>query len=165
MTTSTASTPLDLSFERVIDIPPALVWLAWTTPMHLLKWFTPAPWQTVDCEMDLRPGGLFRTVMRSPEGQAFPNLGCYLEIVPHQKLVWTNALAAGFRPTKLSSALPCDEFAITATISLAPHAAGTHYKAHVAHADEASRQKHADMGFEAGWGKALDQLVAHMKTI
>ena len=49
---------------------------AWTTPEHLKKWFTPAPWTTVDCEIDLRPGGIFRTVMRSPEGQEFPNVGC-----------------------------------------------------------------------------------------
>jgi uncharacterized protein YndB with AHSA1/START domain len=119
--------------------PPALVWLAWTTPEHLKKWFTPAPWQTVDCEINLRPGGVFRTVMRSPEGQEFPNLGCYLEIIPNEQLVWT-------------SALPCDQFAITATISLAPHGSGTQYSARVAHADEASRQKHADMKFEEGWG-------------
>jgi uncharacterized protein YndB with AHSA1/START domain len=165
MTTPPTLDVFDLAFERVIDIPPALVWLAWTTPEHLKKWFTPVPWQTVDCEIDLRPGGVFRTVMRSPEGQEFPNLGCYLEIVPNERLVWTNALAPGFRPTKLTSALPCDQFAITATISLAPHGQGTKYSARVAHADEASRQKHADMKFEEGWGKALDQLVAHVKSL
>jgi uncharacterized protein YndB with AHSA1/START domain len=56
---------LDLVFDRTIDIPRELVWTAWTTPEHLKHWFTPAPWQTVDCEIDLRPGGIFRTVMRS----------------------------------------------------------------------------------------------------
>jgi activator of Hsp90 ATPase-like protein len=72
---------LDLLLERVVDVPPELVWAAWTTPEHVKKWFTPAPWTTVDCEIDLRPGGIFRFVMRSPEGQEFPNVGCYLEIV------------------------------------------------------------------------------------
>ncbi|HEY2939715.1 MAG TPA: SRPBCC domain-containing protein [Gaiellaceae bacterium] len=38
---------------------PELVWMAWTQPEHLKKWFTPAPWTTVDCEIDLRPGGVF----------------------------------------------------------------------------------------------------------
>src|SRR6266850_1118177 len=72
---------LDLVLERIIDVPQELVWAAWTTPEHLKHWFTPVPWKTVDCEIDLRPGGIFRTVMRSPEGQEFPNLGCYLEII------------------------------------------------------------------------------------
>lgn len=68
---------LDLVIERIVDVPPELVWKAWTSPEHLKPWFTPVPWKTVDCEIDLRPGGMFRTVMRSPEGQEFPNVGCY----------------------------------------------------------------------------------------
>ncbi len=78
---------LDLLLERVTDVSREQVWAAWTTPDRIKKWFTPAPWKTVDCEIDLRPGGIFRTVMRSPEGEIFPNAGCYLEIVENQKLV------------------------------------------------------------------------------
>ena len=89
---------LDLSFERWVDIPPALVWAAWTEPEHLKQWFTPAPWTTTDCAIDLRPGGLFHTVMRSPEGASHQNFGCYLEVVPTARLVWTTAMRAGFRP-------------------------------------------------------------------
>jgi uncharacterized protein YndB with AHSA1/START domain len=84
---------LDLVLERIVDVSRELVWMAWTPPEHLKKWFTPLPWTTVDCEIDLRPGGIFRTVMRSPEGQEFPSVGCYLEIVNTEKLVWTNVLA------------------------------------------------------------------------
>ena len=58
---------LDLVLKRVVDISPELVWIAWTTPDHLKKWSTPAPWQTMDCEIDLRSGGAFRTVMRPPD--------------------------------------------------------------------------------------------------
>ena len=76
---------LDLLLERVVEVPPELVWAAWTQPEHLKKWFTPAPWTTVDCEIDLRPGGIFRTVMRSPEGQEFPHEGCYLEILENRR--------------------------------------------------------------------------------
>jgi len=68
---------LDLVRERIVDVPRELVWLAWTSPEHVKKWFTPAPWTTVDCEIDLRPEGIFRTVMRSPEGQDSNNIGCY----------------------------------------------------------------------------------------
>ena len=95
---------LDLVLERVVDVPPNLVWAAWTRPDYVKKWFTPAPWQTIDCEIDLRPGGIFCTVMRSPEGQDFPNTGCYLEVIENEKLVWTAALTAGYRPQNAPSA-------------------------------------------------------------
>ncbi|MCH8619275.1 SRPBCC family protein [Undibacterium sp. TS12] len=148
---------LDLVLERIVDIPPALVWAAWTTPAHILEWFTPAPWKTVDCEIDLRPGGIFRTVMRSPEGMDHDNVGCYLEVVPGKKLVFTDALGPGFRPTGNSF--------MTATITFEPHEAGTKYTAVVLHKSVEDRKKHEEMGFHHGWGTALDQLVAHMKGI
>ena len=81
MTQSPSSQPdprLDLVLQREIDVPRALVWAAWTEPEHLVKWFAPAPWTITECEIDLRPGGSLRFVMRSPEGQDFPNVGCYL---------------------------------------------------------------------------------------
>ncbi len=156
---------LDLVFERIIDVPRDLVWTAWTTPELLKKWFTPAPWMTVDCEIDLRSGGIFRTVMRSPEGQDFPNIGCYLEIAKNEKLVWTNVLAPGYRPSKTPAALPCDAFSFTAVISLAPHERGTKYTALVIHGEQEARKKHEDMGFHEGWGKALGQLVTLAKKM
>jgi uncharacterized protein YndB with AHSA1/START domain len=156
---------LDLHFERIVDISPELIWAAWTTEEHILSWFTPVPWRTVECEIDLRPGGIFRTVMQSPEGEKFPGMGCYLEIIPNETLVWTNALEPGYRPASQKSVLPCDSFFFTAVISLKPHAKGTHYSALVIHRDEEGRNKHDDLGFHEGWGKALDQLVAYMKNV
>jgi uncharacterized protein YndB with AHSA1/START domain len=153
---------LDLVLERFVEVSPELVWMAWTQPEHLKPWFTPAPWTTVDCEIDLRAGGVFRTVMRSPEGQDYPNLGCYLEVVPNRKLVWTDALEAGFRPSRRDAHLG---FRFTAAIILEPQGKGTKYTAIVMHSDEASREKHDAMGFQDGWGKALEQLVAHVKTV
>jgi uncharacterized protein YndB with AHSA1/START domain len=150
----------DLVLERTVDVPPELVWMAWTKPEHLKKWFTPVPWSTVDCEIDLRPGGIFRTVMRSPEGEDTHNVGCYLEIIPSRKLVWTDALEADFRPSRHPSQLP---FRFTATILLEPHGAGTKYTAIVMHKDEESRAKHDAMGFRDGWGQAFEQLVEHVK--
>lgn len=90
---------LDLVLERIVDVPRELVWKVWTTPEHLKPWFCPSPWKTIDCEIDLRPGGIFRTTMQSPEGENFPNLGCYLEVIPNERLVWTDALQPGFRPS------------------------------------------------------------------
>ena len=96
---TTAPDPkLDLVLERTVDVPPELVWLAWTTPEHICKWFTPKPWTTTSCEIDLRPGGAFKAIMCSPEGKEFPNVGCYLEIVPNRRLVFTDALLPGYAP-------------------------------------------------------------------
>lgn len=148
---------LDLVLERVVDVPRELVWAAWTKPEHLSKWFTPAPWTVADCEIDLRPGGIFRTVMRSPEGKEFPNIGCYLEVVPNERLVWTDALLPGYRPAE-------NPF-MTAIITLESQGNGTRYTAVAIHRDDAGRKKHEDMGFYQGWGKALDQLVAVAKTM
>lgn len=149
----------DLVLERVVDVSPELVWKAWTEPEHVVKWFTPEPWSTTECQIDLRPGGIFRTVMRSPEGEDFPNVGCYLEIVPNRKLVWTDALEEAYRP-----ALPSPHgFRLTAALLLEPQGKGTKYTAIAMHGDAEGRKKHEEMGFHEGWGKALDQLVAYTK--
>lgn len=148
---------LDLVLERVVDVPPEKVWAAWTRPEHLVKWFTPRPWSTVDCEIDLRPGGIFRTVMRSPEGEDHDNVGCYLEVVENERLVFTDALGPGWRPNP--------EPFMTAVVSIEPHGDGTKYTAIALHKDEADRAKHEEMGFHEGWGKALDQLVEHAKSL
>src|SRR3569833_3957899 len=117
---------LDLVLERVVDVPRELVWKAWTTPDHLKKWFTPRPWTTPECEIYLRPGGIFRMVMRGPEGEQHTNLGCYLEVVENERLVWTNALLPGFRPAGHApdGTADCTRLLFTATLTLAPHGAG-----------------------------------------
>lgn len=148
---------LDLMLERVVDVPPRLVWKAWTEPEHLKVWYCPRPWSVSECEMDLRPGGLFRTIMRGPEGQEFPHEGCFLEVVPQERLVFTDALLAGYRP----AAKPF----MTAVVTIQAEGSGTRYTAMALHNDEAARLRHEEMGFHVGWGIALDQLVAHAKTL
>ncbi len=145
----------DLILERVTDVSPALIWAAWTEPERLKQWFAPKPWTTADCEIDLRVGGLCKTTMRSPEGQDFPNAGCYLEITPHQKLVFTDALGANFRPSEKPF--------ITVSITLEPHGTGTKYTVIAMHKDEAGRQTHEDMGFQTGWGICYDQMIELLK--
>jgi uncharacterized protein YndB with AHSA1/START domain len=158
---------LDLKLERIIGVPPSSVWRAYTEPELLKKWFCPTPWKTIDAELDVRPGGIFRTTMQSPEGQEFPNMGCYLETIKNERIVWTNAMLPGFRPAPVNA--PCGdeavEFMFTALIEMMPHgASGTRYRATVTHANEAGCKAHAAMGFEGGWSAALDQLVAMVKS-
>jgi len=154
---------LDLVLERVVDVPPSLVWACWTMPKHLKKWFTPAPWKTIKAEVDLQPGGRFHFVMQSPEGENFPNTGCFLEVVKNERLAWTNALQPGYRPAVLGSGEM--DFPFTAVVSMKKHGKGTKYTAMAIHRDESARKVHEGMGFRDGWGKALDQLVALAKKM
>jgi len=143
---------LDLVLERVIDVPREAVWKAWTRPELLERWFCPAPWRVVDCEIDLRPGGVFRTEMRGPDGETSGGAGCWLEVVPNEKLVWTDALLPGFRPAP--------EPFFSAEIRLEAVGTRTRYTAIARHATSEARKRHEEMGFHEGWGRALDQLVA-----
>lgn len=147
---------LDLVLERDIDVPVEAVWKAWTTPSSLREWFVPKPWSITACEMDVRPGGLFSTTMRSPEGEEFPNVGCYLEVVPNERLVFTDTLLAGYRPS------PKPFF--TAVLELSPDGQGTRYRAVAIHGNEDNRKNHEEMGFHEGWGIVVDQMVAHIKA-
>lgn len=146
-----ANPTLDLVLERKVDTTPEQLWKAWTTPELLKQWFCPRPWTVSQCALDLVPGGRFLTVMRSPEGEEFPNEGCFLEIVPNRKLVFTDALLPGYRPAK--------EPFFTAIVTFTPETDGTLYRALARHGNEETRKKHEQMGFHEGWGVALDQLL------
>lgn len=149
---------LDLVLERTIEAPREVLWTALTKPEHVRQWFTPKPWIITDCEIDLRPGGLFRTRMQSPDGKEVNDRRCcYLEIVQNERLVWTDALLPGYRPSG-------DPF-ITAVISLQSQGEATRYTATAIHRDEATRNSHEEMGFYDGWGTVADQLAGYVKTI
>jgi len=153
---------LDLSLERTIDAPRSLIWKAWTDPEHVKKWWAPAPWTTSQCEMDLRPGGVFRTVMRSPEGQEFPHVGCFLELIENEKMVMTNALEPGYRPASVGKGgemADCADIPFTSVLTLKERGGKTHYSVNVLHKDEAGRRRHEEMGFHDGWNMCLDQLI------
>lgn len=147
---------LDLILERNVATPIELVWAAWTEPKHLMHWFTPAPWKTIECDIDLRPGGLFRTVMLSPENTKHENIGSYLEIVPLKKLVFTDSFLPDYRPVESSF--------FSAILLLERDGEGTQYTVIGRHKNIEDCRKHNEMGFHPGWNAALDQLVEYMKT-
>jgi uncharacterized protein YndB with AHSA1/START domain len=150
---------LDLVLERTIPVSPANVWAAWTDPALMVQWFTPAPWKTVSAEVDLRPGGGNCVTMESPEGERFPNSGCYLVVEPERLLVFTSVMGADFRPIAVENG--AEDLPFTGRIELTPtDDGGIHYRAIALHADESGSARHASMGFHEGWGAALDQLVA-----
>lgn len=147
---------LDLVLEREIDVPVELVWKAWTTPEHLRHWFAPKPWLITACEVDLRPGGTLSFTMRSPEGQEYPNTQCYLEVVPFERLITTDTLLGGYRPSS-------NPF-FTAVLEMSRNGTGTHYRATALHGNDEARKKHEEMGFQNGWGTVLTQMVEYIKA-
>ena len=142
---------LDLVIDRVLPVSPEKIYRAWTTAAHIKRWFVPRPWHVSDCELDLRPGGRFFTVMNGPNGERFENMGCYLEVVPNERLVFTDTLLPGFRPS------PNPFF--TAFLILEPHPDGARYIAIARHGNPETCQKHEQMGFHNGWNVVVDQLV------
>lgn len=146
----------DLVLERVVPISPRELWQGWTDPTVLMKWFTPSPWTTVDAEIEPVPGGIFRTVMCGPNGERNEGSGCVLDAIENEKFVWTSALGPGYRPVDSGS----EGFLFTAIIEFASVSNGTLYRATARHANVKDATEHAEMGFESGWGAALDQLVA-----
>jgi uncharacterized protein YndB with AHSA1/START domain len=143
----------DLIISRVINAPRAAVWKAWTEPELLKEWWCPKPWTTEVRAFDLRAGGSFHTFMKGPDGGESDNPGCFLEVIRETRLVFTSCLIGGWRP-----ATPWMSF--TAIISMADEGENTRYIATVMHPDQATRDRHEELGFFDGWGTCTDQLAA-----
>lgn len=149
---------LDLEIVREVPVSAEAVYAAWTDPESLKQWFAPRPYSIALCEVDVRPGGAFRTVMNTPEGeQAFDSTGCYLEVVPNERLVWTSALTTGYRPQP-------DGMPFTAVLELTPTDDGCRYRTVAIHQDPAGAKQHREMGFHDGWGTVIDQLIEHLQA-
>jgi len=84
-------TERELVITRVFDAPRPLVFKAWIEPERIKEWWGPRGFTTLSCEMDLRPGGAWRTRSRSPEGTEHAEHGVFREIVEPERLVFTQA--------------------------------------------------------------------------
>ncbi len=140
-----------LSLERIIAATPEQLYRAWTEPEQLKQWFCPKPWIVTHAELDVRVGGCNLVVMQGPNGASSTSSGVYLEVIPNQKIVFTDAYSSAWIPTP--------KIFMTATITFTDLGKGqTRYKAHIAHWHAADKADHEAMGFHEGWGKATDQL-------
>ena len=147
-----------LTLSRILPVRRDLVWRAWTDPELLPQWFCPKPYAVDRCVLDLRAGGRFYTHMVGPDGWQSDNEGSFLEVVPNERLSFTDMLYADWTPA------PAPEMRFTATLLFEDTGEGqTKYTAIARHTSFASAQQHAQMGFHGGWGTAADQLVALMQ--
>jgi uncharacterized protein YndB with AHSA1/START domain len=154
-TTADAASTSDreLVLTRIIDAPRTKVFKAWTDPELLKQWFAPLPYTTPVAELDVRPGGANLIVMRDPQGNDLPNRGVYLEVVPNERLVFTDAYTEAWQPSPKPF--------MTVILTFEDVGGGkTRYTALVRHWTLADREAHEKMGFHKGWGLCTDQLAA-----
>lgn len=80
----------EITIERVFDAPRDIVFKAWTDPKQLAQWWGPKGFTNPVCEFDARVGGAIRIHMRAPDGSIYPMKGEVREIVPPERLAFTN---------------------------------------------------------------------------
>jgi uncharacterized protein YndB with AHSA1/START domain len=152
----------DLTIERIFDASPELVWKAWTEPEHVMRWWGPKDFTSPTCTVDLRVGGKYLFCMQSPEGQRFWSTGTYQEIVPQQRLVYTDSFSdseGNIVPATyygMSEDFPLQQLVI---ITLEAH--GDKTKMTLTHRD-------FPMGYDAemaeqGWNESLDKLATSLR--
>jgi uncharacterized protein YndB with AHSA1/START domain len=148
---------LDFAIERFIDAPTRLVWEALTKPEHLQEWYMPKPWGRVArAELDVRPGGIISIDIAVADGPDVPNVGCVLEVIPMERLVWTSMLFPGYRPAVF------DDIPITAIMTMETVGHGTRYVFTALHRSEEELETNKTSGFYQGTEIAVDQFVAHV---
>ncbi len=150
MTDDARTAARELSLTRLIDADPATCFKAWTE--HLPEWFGPHGMTVPVCELDLKAGGLCRTVMRTPDGTDYPNVGVFLEVTAPSRIVFTDAFVPGW--------LPAGKPFMVVVTTFEAEADGTRYTARALHWSETDREAHESMGFHDGWGQSADRLAA-----
>jgi uncharacterized protein YndB with AHSA1/START domain len=157
MTTADAASDRELVLTRLIDAPREKLYRAWTEPALMKQWFAPRPWTTPVMEVDVRPGGANFFVMRGPDGEESSHRGVYLEVVPNERLVFTDAYTEAWQPS--------DKPFMTVILTFEVEGGKTRYTARVRHWTVADREAHEKMGFHQGWGLCTDQLAALAATL
>ena len=144
-------TDRELALSGEVAASPAQVYAAWTD--RFTEWWGPHGMTTPHCEMELRPGGVFTTVMRAPDGAEYPTRGVFLEVVPGERIVFTDAYDPGWQPH--------EDIFFTAIITFGRLPGNrTRLTARALHWSNVSREKHERMGFAQGWGESLERLVS-----
>jgi uncharacterized protein YndB with AHSA1/START domain len=151
----------ELVLTRLINAPREKVYRCWTEPQLMKQWFAPLPYTTPHVEVDVRPGGSATIVMRGPDGKDLPNRGVYLEVVPNERLVSTDAFTNAWEPSEK----PFMTLILTFEDEGGPGSGKTRYTARVRHWTVTDKEAHEKMGFHQGWGICTDQLEALVAKI
>jgi len=147
----------ELVLDRLLDAPREKLFKLWTDGSTYPEWFCPKPWTVADVHIDVRPGGKSEFVIKGPEGQEFPNRGIFLEVVPNEKIVFTDAFVDAWTPSSRAF--------MVATVTFADEGGKTRYRAVARHWSPEARAEHEKMGFHEGWGIVATQLEALAKKM
>jgi uncharacterized protein YndB with AHSA1/START domain len=147
---------LALVLERVVKVPRPLAFEVWTSPEHLAHWWGPRDeegreFSMPHCEMDFRPGGLFRICIRSPGGEEYWHSGQYREITPPERLAFT------FAWERAGDSFPQT---LVEVDFVEDGPAATRIRFRQSGLPSVSERD----GHETGWGECLDRLVAHLDS-
>ena len=163
MKTAEPATTGDFVISREFDAPGELVWRAWTDPAHLARWWGPRIMSTPVCELDVRPGGAYRIVMRGPDGTDYPIRGVFLEITPPTRLVMTMDCTEHptswhqlVKPSSQPGENPAGILHTTVAFEVIGHK--TVLTIQTRFASPAIAAAMVNMGMNDGWSQSLDRL-------
>lgn len=144
----------ELIITRVYGAPAKLLFLAYSKPEHVIRWFGPKGWPLTKCEMDFRVGGEFHFQMTSSEGEVGPPFGgTYLEIVPDSRIVYDNGFEAPGNGRMLVTVLFNEKDGkTTLTVSTVFDTV-------------AMKNEYVGLGIEEGMNSGFDLLEEHLKTM
>ncbi|MFH2135485.1 MAG: SRPBCC domain-containing protein [Pseudomonadota bacterium] len=148
----------EVIISRTFDAPRRLVWQAWTDPKHIMQWWGPAGFHNERCESELRIGGRFQLEMRAPDGNVYPCIGTFREIVEGERIVYDGEAAEGH---------PCGAGIpprATVTVSFAEQNGKTRLTLHTRFASPERKQAAAEARFIVSWEEALDRLAQALRT-
>ncbi len=147
--------PEPVIIARTFPAPKALVFKAFSSADHMKRWFSPATYTVPEAEVDFRPGGTLAICMRSPDGHDFWSRGRFLEIQPHDRLIFEMNVIVDNTP----------RFTAHTTVTFQEDGAGTRITVHQAYEifDEAFIS--SVQGAAEGWRTTLDKLGREVARI
>ena len=149
----------ELVMERVFDAPREVVFMAWTTCEHLMRWWGPRGWTLPVCTMEFRPGGIWRYGMRGPAGETSWGKAVYREIIEPERIVYTDVFAD--EDGNPVAGMP--EMLIT--VEFADQDGKTKLTSRTLFASVADLESTLEMGVVQGMTETLDRLEEYLATI
>jgi uncharacterized protein YndB with AHSA1/START domain len=155
--TEISPTEPTIVMSRIYDAPRSLVWQVITEPRHVRQWWGGPGVTNPVCEMDVRPGGRWKHVMRFPDGRELHMSFIFLEVEKPARLVWQSA---DHRQQK-EGGPPSS----TITVALEDLGSRTAWKMVATFRSMAERDAAVSIGFRAPIESSSDRLVEYLKTL